>query len=141
MTNQDAANDTAYMLGALCGAAFIGMVCGLMPLLVGINRKQVALGVVGFVCSAIGGAILNLLLALPVSLIFMAIILGVSSGETGRRRRRFEYEDDDYDRRERRDEGDYGRRDRRDDEGWRRRDDDRYRPRDDRARRREDDDY
>ncbi|MBW3593702.1 MAG: hypothetical protein KY396_08400, partial [Actinobacteria bacterium] len=55
---------------------FVGVVCGLIPLGVGFWKNRVALGAVGFVASGVGGAVLALLLALPVAIVFtLAIVL------------------------------------------------------------------
>lgn len=53
-----------------------GLVCGLIPLGSGFYKDRVSLGVIGFVASAIAGAVLGLLLAIPVAIVFtLAIFL------------------------------------------------------------------
>ena len=60
--------------GAIWGAAMIGAVCGLLPLLVGCAKKTRALAVVGFVASLIGGVAFGIFAALPVAILFTVII-------------------------------------------------------------------
>lgn len=54
--------------------AGVGLVLGLLPLIVGIVRKRVKLGLIGFVASIAGGAAFALLLSLPISLLFTWLI-------------------------------------------------------------------
>jgi hypothetical protein len=64
----------AYLYGALFTAS-IGFVIGLIPLVVGIVKKKVKLGVLGLLASTVGGGILGLILALPFAAIFTWLIL------------------------------------------------------------------
>jgi hypothetical protein len=53
-----------------------GIVCGLIPLAAGLIKHRIALGVIGLVVCAACGAILGILLALPVAIVFtLAIVL------------------------------------------------------------------
>jgi len=61
MTTQE-----AMMYVALINAG-IGLILGLIPLIFGIVRRNLKLGLIGFVGSIIGGAILGLILAIPIS--------------------------------------------------------------------------
>ena len=67
--------DTAYLIGAIVGALFIGAVCGLIPLIAGLIKKRIALAVSGFIVCMICGFILGVILALPVAIIFLVVIL------------------------------------------------------------------
>lgn len=58
----------------LVGGAF-GLVIGLVPLVTGFIKKNLKYGFFGFVGSLIGGALLGLLLAIPVAAIFTWLIL------------------------------------------------------------------
>jgi len=64
----------AYLYGALFTAC-IGFVIGLIPLVIGIVKKKLKLGVLGLLASTVGGAILGLILALPFAAIFTWLIL------------------------------------------------------------------
>src|SRR4051812_7213252 len=68
-------NNAAYLAGAIVGGLFAGAVSGLIPLLVGIAKKQVPLGVGGMVFCTLCGPVLGCLRPLPVALVFMTIIL------------------------------------------------------------------
>ena len=61
---------------AIVAGLIAGIVVGLIPLGAGFFKDRRALGLVGFVSSALSGAILGLLLALPVAIVFtLAIFL------------------------------------------------------------------
>ena len=64
-------------IGEMALAGLIaGIVVGLLPLGIGFWKDRVALGVVGFVASALSGIVLGLLLAIPVAVVFtLAIVL------------------------------------------------------------------
>ena len=51
-----------------------GVVCGLAPPIFGAMRARMALGVGGFVACAAAGAVLGLLLAVPVAIVFVYFI-------------------------------------------------------------------
>ena len=52
----------------------VGFVLGLIPLISGIAKKRLKYGILGFICSVIGGAILGVVLAIPASAIFTWLI-------------------------------------------------------------------
>lgn len=56
--------------------AFAGFVCGLAPLVYGINKKQDTLGTVSLFLCAIAGAMFGLLAAVPVSVVMVMVIAG-----------------------------------------------------------------
>ena len=63
----------------------VGTVIGLIPFGSGFYKDRVALGAIGLVASAISGAILGLLLAIPVALVFtLAIFLMRGEGRQTR---------------------------------------------------------
>jgi hypothetical protein len=74
----------AYLYTMLFTAA-VGFAVGLVPLILGIVKKKLKLGVLGLVASTIGGGLLGLLLAVPAAIVFIWLILkkpasnGVSS--------------------------------------------------------------
>ena len=55
--------------------AGIGLVFGLVPLISGFVKRNVKYGVIGFLGSIVGGALLGLLLAIPVAAIFTWLIV------------------------------------------------------------------
>ena len=60
--------------GSLINAG-IGLVFGLVPLIIGFAKRNIKYGVIGFVGSIVGGALLGLLLAIPVAAIFTWLIV------------------------------------------------------------------
>jgi hypothetical protein len=58
----------------LIGGA-LGLTVGLVPLILGFVKKQAKFGIFGFLGSIIGGSLLGLLLAVPVSGVFTWLIL------------------------------------------------------------------
>ncbi len=64
----------AYFYLALIHAG-IGFILGLIPLLVGIYKKKVKLGVLGLLVAVIGGALLGFLGSIPAMAIFTWLIL------------------------------------------------------------------
>ena len=67
--------DGAFMAGVLIGALLMGVVIGLIPLIIGIVKEQLNLGIIGLVSCIVGNLILGLLLSIPIALIFSIIIL------------------------------------------------------------------
>jgi hypothetical protein len=61
------------LYGVLINTA-VGLILGLVPLISGIAKRKLKLGVLGFVLSAIGGALLGVVLAIPASAIFTWLI-------------------------------------------------------------------
>jgi hypothetical protein len=64
----------AYLYGMLITAG-IGFVIGLAPLIFGIVKGKLKLGVLGLLASTVGGALLGLLLSVPASAVFIWLIL------------------------------------------------------------------
>jgi len=71
----------AYIYGTLVTAG-VGFVIGLIPLVVGVVKKKLKLGVLGLVASTVGGALLGLILALPFAAIFVWLIVKLPSTTT-----------------------------------------------------------
>lgn len=59
-----------------------GVILGLIPLFLGISKKNLKYGLIGFVLTVIGGAFFSLLGALPISGVFIWLILRKQSGES-----------------------------------------------------------
>ena len=66
------------MIYAILINAGIGFALGLVPLIIGFVKGQRRYGILGLVVSTIGGAILGVILAIPVVIIFTWLILGRS---------------------------------------------------------------
>lgn len=66
---------------ALVIGAVVGTLCGLVPLIVGLVRNQVVLAVGGFVSCVVGGAVLGLILAIPLAAVFTILIVTRSRGQ------------------------------------------------------------
>jgi len=87
----------AQLSSAFGVAAIAGAVCGLVPLALGLKRRQVALGVGFFVCSVLGGVLLGLFLAVPLAAIGTTVILVQKRRRRPRPRRAAARKDDDDD--------------------------------------------
>jgi hypothetical protein len=59
----------AVMAGIVLGT-FAGLLVGLIPLVVGARKDNLNLGIAGFFATALSGAILGLLLAVPIGGVF-----------------------------------------------------------------------
>ncbi len=68
-------NYTEFLAYAALINSFIGLLLGLIPLITGITKKQKSLGVYGFIGSIIGGAILGILLSIPIVSVVTYMIL------------------------------------------------------------------
>lgn len=55
--------------------AVIGFLLGLIPLLLGFFKKKIKFGVFGIIGSTIGGTILGLFLAIPITIVFTWLIV------------------------------------------------------------------
>ena len=75
MRSQPQVENVAFAIGTLVGGAFVGLLCGLAPLLAGQSKNQSQLGWIGFASCVISGLLLGLLLAVPVALVFTLVIL------------------------------------------------------------------
>jgi len=67
-------------LGMALGAV-TGLLCGLVPLFLGLKRGKRRLGIIGFFVCLIGGAGAGLLLSIPALLIFTWLIVRKSREE------------------------------------------------------------
>jgi len=65
---------TPFQAGVILGAG-LGFVLGLIPLILGIIKKKIKIGVLGFIGAIIGNAILGLLLSIPIIGICIYLIL------------------------------------------------------------------
>lgn len=52
----------------------IGIVLGIIPLLFGYFNKRLGTGVVGFLATVIGGAVLGIFLSIPAAIIFTLLV-------------------------------------------------------------------
>lgn len=73
-TLPDGAIHMSYWFLIVIGAA-LGLLCGLLPLILGIVKKKTKLGLIGFVSCFLIGMPLSLLGALPAAIIFAFLIL------------------------------------------------------------------
>jgi len=75
LENQIPPEKIGFLIGAIIGGLVAGALCGTLPLVIGLKRKCQGLAIGGFIACVIGGAILGLLLAVPLALIFTTIIM------------------------------------------------------------------
>ena len=68
----------AALFGAIAGA-----LCGLAPLIYGIVKQRVLLGVAGLAACVVAGAILGLILAIAVAAVFVHLIYRSVRGTAG----------------------------------------------------------
>ncbi|MDC7293267.1 MULTISPECIES: hypothetical protein [unclassified Butyrivibrio] len=66
---------SAYAIGAVVGSLVMGIVLGLVPLITGIKKQKVGLGVGGFFACLVGAFVLGILLGAPLCGLFMFLIL------------------------------------------------------------------
>ena len=69
----DPTNMTAMQWIMIGGA--LGLVFGLVPLITGIIKKNIQFGIYGLLGSIAGGAVLGLLLAVPIAAVFTWLIV------------------------------------------------------------------
>ncbi len=62
------------MLQRVLFGAAVGLILGLVPLITGIIKGRLKLGLMGFAASIVGGSIFALILALPVAAVFTWLI-------------------------------------------------------------------
>lgn len=65
------------VFGLLIGSV-VGALCGLVPLIFGVVRSQIPLAIGGFFACVVCGAILGLLLAIPIAGLFVYLIVRAS---------------------------------------------------------------
>lgn len=74
--------EVTHLQAGIIFGAVIGAIVGLIPLILGIIKKNFKIGILGFVGSIIGSAILGLILAIPVVAISVYLIFkNRSAGE------------------------------------------------------------
>ena len=66
------------MIYAALVNAGIGLVLGLIPLAIGFAKGQRRYGIIGFLVSTVGGALLGIILSIPSVIVFTWLILGRS---------------------------------------------------------------
>lgn len=69
-----------FQAGGLFGA-ILGFLLGLIPLVLGIIRKKIKIGVLGLIGATIGNAILGLLLSIPIVAFCIYLILQKPTSE------------------------------------------------------------
>jgi len=62
------------LIGRMLFGTVAGVLAGLWPLIKGVNSQQASLGVAGFFASLISGAVLGIILALPIAWLFSYLI-------------------------------------------------------------------
>ncbi|MEJ7716789.1 MAG: hypothetical protein WKF31_02060 [Thermoleophilaceae bacterium] len=67
----------AVTFGLLIGSV-VGALCGLVPLIFGVVRSQIPLAIGGFFACVVCGAILGLILAIPIAALFAYLIVRAS---------------------------------------------------------------
>jgi hypothetical protein len=75
MFGHPAGYQSGYQIGVIVGALFVGVLCGLAPLLIGQNLGQQTLGIVGMAVTVLAGLLLGLLGAVRSAVIFTVVIL------------------------------------------------------------------
>jgi uncharacterized membrane protein len=92
-------DDQAFAVGVVIGLIIVTVLCGALPVAIGTNKGQPALGWIGGAISGVMGFLFGIIGGLPTALVFVAIICAVGSNQPTRRRRpRYDdYEDDDDD--------------------------------------------
>jgi hypothetical protein len=71
----DANEAEAYRMGAMFGAVFVGILCGLIPVAVARKRDRAGLGWVGFGLCVVSGYFLGLIGALPMAGLMSLVIV------------------------------------------------------------------
>ncbi|HEV7643583.1 MAG TPA: hypothetical protein VGO50_06510 [Pyrinomonadaceae bacterium] len=63
----------AIIFGVMVNAG-IGLVIGLVPLIAGIVKRKIRYGLIGLVCSVIGGALMGIILSVVVAAFFTWLV-------------------------------------------------------------------
>jgi hypothetical protein len=94
--NQNA-NPAAFRAGLVIGIIIAVVVCGSIPLVLGLSRGQPVIGVIGALITAVTSGLFGCLGGLPMASVFVVIVLvmGKPAKKKGKKRRRSEWEDDD----------------------------------------------
>lgn len=66
------------MSEVILSGAIVGLIFGSIPMFIGASKNQLGLGVIGFVVCVVSGVVLGMLLAIPVSGLFVWLILNAS---------------------------------------------------------------
>ena len=77
--SEDAAYQMGYTIGVLVGGLAIGALCGILPLVIGLKRNKRSLAIVSMATCIVGGLILGIFLALPVSIVWTVILLSLKA--------------------------------------------------------------
>ena len=75
-----------YQFGAIIGSLVVGVISGAIPLVIGINKKQLGLGIGGFIICVVSGLILGLILAIPMCILFVWLISNASKKQANNAR-------------------------------------------------------
>ena len=67
--------DIGFIIGFIVGALVMGFLVGLAPLILGVKRGRVGLGVTAIILCIIGNFIAGIFLSIPISIIFIIVIL------------------------------------------------------------------
>lgn len=62
--------DSNKVVAGLVFGTIFGILVGLVPLIIGVKKKKTGLGVGGFFASAVSGAVMGLILSIPIAGIF-----------------------------------------------------------------------
>jgi hypothetical protein len=73
----DAAFRIGFVIGAFGGGLIAGVLCGSLPLFIGIRRGRPKLAIAAMVSCAAAGLALGILLAVPTTLVFTTVILAI----------------------------------------------------------------
>lgn len=63
-----------YQFGVIIGSLVVGLICGAIPLVIGINKKKLGLGIGGLIACVVSGLIFGLILAIPICILFVWLI-------------------------------------------------------------------
>ncbi len=69
------AEQVGFWTGILFGGFVVGVLCGLLPLILGLKKQRCGLALTSCISCVVSGLILGLILAVPVSIIFTVVIL------------------------------------------------------------------
>lgn len=67
-----------FTLITIVAGLIVGMICGAIPLFMGASRNQIGLGITGFISCTVSGVALGMLLAIPMSAVFVWLIVNAS---------------------------------------------------------------
>lgn len=67
-----------FTLVAIVVGLIVGMICGAVPLFIGASKNQIGLGITAFISCTVSGVVLGMLLAIPMSAVFVWLINNAS---------------------------------------------------------------